>query len=249
MTFRRVSCLLCAFSALLLSLSPVQASLEFKKNNPDIGKYAFAQSYIASLSYLNVMYLRWQQTSPKKVYAGDDVKVMHGYVAYLIKDNLDLRIAKNYLNKYLQAKNPLIRKTAETYISACLTLILINDKEKEVWDQWYAIKSNKLDTKANEKAFIRKQEEFALKRKEAYKAVIESSIFLTKVLKSERNDSDKGHVLAITAKERNSLLKHLDEYGKGVLDWGLKSGQDYMQASIAVIREVLEDTINTCLDE
>ena len=249
MPFCRLYLALACCITLLCPFHLAEASQEFKENNPDIGKFYFAQSYISALGYLNSIQIRWQKTSPKKLYAGDDIKVMRGYVAYLIKDNLDLRIAKNYLTKYLNADNALIRKTADTFIASCIIMIEINEKEKIVWDQWYAIKSKKFDSRVNEKKFILKQEEFALKRKEIYKGVIEATVFLSKVLKSDRNADEKGYILALTKKEKSSLLKHLDEYGKHVLDWGLKPGQDHVKASIAIIRETLEDTINTCLDE
>ena len=59
---------------------------EFKTNNPDVGKYTFARSYISALSYLNVINLRWGKKPVKKVYATDDIVVMRGYVIFLIKD-------------------------------------------------------------------------------------------------------------------------------------------------------------------
>lgn len=227
----------------------VSASEEFKKNNPDIRKFEFARSYISALSYIGKIDARWKKTSPKKVYAGDDVKVMRGYVAYLVKDNMDLRIAKNFLGPYLQAQNHLIRKTSDTFIAACLTLIAINDREKETWDQWYAVKSNQLDTRRNERAFVRAQQEMDYKRKEAYKDMVTASVLLTKVLRSDRNTGEHGHVLALTAKQRGTLLDNLDAFGKATMAWGMKPGQTSLQASIAVIREVLEDTVFTTLDD
>ena len=69
---------------------------------------------------------------------------------------------------------------------------------------------------------------------------------LTKVLLSQENKDDKGKQLAITAKERNKLLDDLDVYGKDVMDWGIKPGQTTLEASIAVIRELLEDPVFIC---
>ena len=66
---------------------------------------------------------------------------------------------------------------------------------------------------------------------------------LTKILRSASNVDEKGKQLAITAVQRKRLLKSLDEVGKTNLDWGLKPGQTFQQASVAVIREILEDPI------
>ena len=66
---------------------------------------------------------------------------------------------------------------------------------------------------------------------------------------SEKNKNDKGHRLAITAQQRQKLLDKLDSFGSDDLDWGLKSGQSTLEGSVAVIREVLEDSIWISIDE
>ncbi len=233
----------------LIHSSAALALGEFKQNNPDHGKLAFAKSYISALSYLKAINERWEKNSPKKVFIDSDVTLMRGYVSFIIKDNMDLRIAKNYLAPYLQSNNLLVRKTADTFITACMTEIAINEKEKQIWDQWYAVKSNKFDTKNNEKAFVKAQQELSEKRKTSRNAIIEATMLLTSVLKSERNLDEKGRILALTRKERKALLNYLDETGRDVLDWGIKPGQDHWQASVALIREVLEDPLYTTLNE
>lgn len=247
---RRV--LLIAIFGFFLSLNPsysASPASTFKLNNPDVGKYEFSRSYISALGYLNVINERWKKSSPKNVYAGDDIKIMRGYVAYLIKDNADLRIAKNYLIKYLASRNILIRKTADTFIAACQTEIAINDQERAIWDQWFAVKSNNLDSRVNEKAFLKTQEQLSLDRKVARRGVIEASVLLTKVLRSELNANEKGKILAVNTKDRAKLLDYLEGYGSEMIAWGLKPGQDYVQASVAIIREVLEDSIYKSIDE
>ena len=229
--------------------TPAGASEEFKKNNPDTGKFEFARSFISALSYVNAIHTRWEKTTPKIVYAGNDVRIMRGYVAFLIKDNADLRIAKNFLTKYLDSPNLLIRKTADTFIAVCLRQVAINDKEQQVWDQWYALKSNNMATFTNERIFVKTQEELSIKRKIAGQGIVEASVLLTKVLRSQRNADEKGRVLAVTAKQREILLERLDEFGRDTLAWGMKPGQDQTQASIAIIREILEDSVYTTLDE
>ena len=217
---------------------------EFVQNNPDIQKYEYARSFISSLNYIKAVYERWHRSSPTKDFKGvKDVTLMRGFLSYLIKDNSDLRIAKNYLKTYLESKNALIRKSADMFILGCNTVIAINDKEKQIWDQWNAIKGSGLGTRKNETAFLNAQVELALKRKEAFKNIIGSSVLLTKVLRSVQNKDEKGVLLAINAVQRKKLLKSLDEVGKTNLDWGLKAGQTFQEASVAVIREILEDPI------
>jgi hypothetical protein len=248
-----LKCVLSAVLAVCLAASPCFSAgvpADFKKTNPDSSaKYSFARSYISALGHIQSNYKMWREAPPKNKFTGGDIQLMRGYVSYLTKDDANLRIAKNYLSKYLESSNVLIRATADSFTGACMTLLAINKKEKEIWDQWFAVRSNNLGTITNEKAFIKAQGELETKRKEAYKEIITSTIMLTKVLKSEKNKDDQGKLLAITAKEREKLLENLDEYGKETLDWGIKPGQNYMQASIATIREILEDTVYIPLDE
>ena len=72
---------------------------------------------------------------------------------------------------------------------------------------------------------------------------------MTKVLISDKNKNGKGHWLAITAQQRQKLLDKLDSFGGDNLDWGLKPGQTTLEGSIAVIREILEDSIWISIDE
>jgi len=68
-------------------------------------------------------------------------------------------------------------------------------------------------------------------------------------LMSDKNQDGKGHLLAITAQQRQKLLDKLDSFGADNLDWGLKKGQSTLEGSIAVIREVLEDSLWVSIDE
>ncbi len=230
-----------------LIAAPAHAADEFKLNNPDVKKYEFARSYISALSYLKNIDTRWSKTPPKKIYVNDDFKIIKGSINYLAMDNADLRIAKNYVLPYLNAKNALIRKTADMVAVACDREIGINDTEKALWQKWGDLKVSRQATGPQERQFVREQERLALSRKEADKDIIQASIMLTKVLTSA-NNPPKGHQLAITAKQRAKLVEKLDSFGKDVLDWGLKPGQRTLEASIAVIREILEDSMWTCID-
>ena len=232
------------FLFFIISGVSVSAASNFAQMNPDVQKYEYARSFIASLKYIKAVHERWHKSNPSKDLKGSkDITLMRGYLSYLIKDNADLRISKNYLTAYLESPNALIRKSADMYILGCNTVIAINDKEKQIWDQWNAVKSNGLGTRRNETAFLDSQEILALKRKEAFKYIIRASIMLTKIIRSDKNKDESGKILAIKSDERKKLLKSLDDIGKANLDWGLKPGQSFQEASVSVIREILEDPI------
>src|SRR5258708_1033609 len=85
----------------------------FKKNNPDGYKYEFARSYVCALRYFYKISQRWSQDPPKKKFKGDDIKTIRVTIEYFVRDNADLRIAKNYMVKYLTHPNALMRKVAD----------------------------------------------------------------------------------------------------------------------------------------
>jgi hypothetical protein len=230
-------------------LAPASAADEFKKNNPDIQKYEFARSYITSLSYMKQIYDRWNEDAPKKLFAQQRVKMIRSILNDLALDDSDLRIIKNYLVKYLGYPNMLMRKVADMVVVATNQEISVNNEEKLLWDKWYGLLATGQATRAKEIEFVKAQYSLELKRKEADKDIVKASVLMTKVLISDKNKNGRGHILAVTAVQRQKLLDKLDSFGSDTLDWGLKPGQRTLEASIAVIREILEDSIWISIDE
>ncbi len=236
---------------LVLPICPATswAGDDFKINNPDIKKYEFARSYITALGYLKNIDRRWEKNNPKTIYKGKDEEIIKASINYLALGNAELRIAKNYLSPYLSSGNAMLRKVADGFILACDENIRINEEEHNVWDQWAYLRKSGLGTRNNETVFNDTQKSLSLRRKENDKAIIQTTILMTKVLRSADNKDENGHLLAITQEQRKKLLIKLDSYGKDVLDWGIKPKQRTLNASIAVIREILEDSIWTAIDE
>jgi len=222
---------------------------EFVKNNPDINKYEFARSYISALSYMKDIHDRWDKNAPKKYFADQKDKMILATLNDLSLDNSDLRIIKHYLLKYLISPNMLMRKVADMVVVATSREIAVNDAEKTLWQKWYDLTTSGQATRPKEIDFVKSQYAMELRRKEFDKDIVHASILMTKVLISEKNKNGKGHLLAITAQQRQNLLDKLDSYGSDTLDWGLKSGQGTLEGSIAVIRETLEDSIWISIDE
>jgi len=220
-------------------LYPAYGSTDFQKNNPDIRKYEFARSYITALGYLKDIDDRWNKK----------IKVIRASVNDLAEDNTDLRIFKNYLVKYQASPNTLIRKITNTVVMATMREIAVNDDEKTLWEEWYDLNKAGQATRPKEIDFVKAQHVLALRRKEADKDIVQASVLLTKVLVSDKNVNGRGHQLAVTSQQRQKLLDKLDSYGHETLDWGLKPGQRTLEASIAAIREVLEDSIWISIDE
>jgi hypothetical protein len=240
---KKISFLVLAF---LICACPVISRAEdsgaFKKYNPDGIKYEFARSYIASLAYLNSVDQRWKKSEEIKKKGTPDKFILWNQQR-LVSDNMDIRVAKNYMTKYFIAKNRLMLKATDTYVYACDQLIDINRQERTLWENAKTLKDSQQFDAAAEKKFLSEQEDLALRRKEAMRGVVSSSVLMTKVLLSEdtREKDIKKH-LAISAEEREHLLGKLDSYAKDNLDWSMKPGQTFMQAAEASVREVLEDS-------
>lgn len=234
---------------LLMHSNAAFASDDFSRVNPDIGKYEFARSYITALGYMKDINDRWEKNAPKKLFADQKNKLILATLNDLALDSSDLRIIKNYLLKYLLSPNVLMRKVADIVVVSSSREIAINDQEKELWQKWYDLNAADQVTRPKEVEFIKTQHSLELRRKEADKDIIQASVLMTKVLISDKNKNGKGHLLAITAQQRQKLLDKLDAFGSDNLDWGLKSGQTTLEGSVAVIREVLEDSLWISLDE
>jgi len=228
---------------------PALADDDFSKNNPDVQKYEFARSYITSLSYMKEIYDRWNKNAPKKLFSDQKDIMIKATLNDLALDNSDLRIIKGYLAKYLRSPNMLIRKVSDIVVVAVSRDIAINDEEKSLWEKWYNLIAAGQATRAKEIEFVKTQHGMELRRKEADKDIVKASVLMTKVLVSDENKDGRGHLLAITAAQRQKLLDKLDSFGGDTLDWGLKPGQRTLEGSIAVIREILEDSIWISIDE
>ena len=233
----------------VLFVHPAFADGDFSKNNPDIKKYEFARSYITALSYMKAIFDRWNKNAPKKLFANDKQKMILASINDLALDSSDLLIIKHYLRKYLLSSNTLMRKVAGIVVVSTSRDIAINHEEKALWQKWYDLNIAGQATRPKEVEFVKNQYSLELQRKEADKDIIQASVMLTKVLMSDKNKDDHGHLLAITAQQRQKLLDILDFFGSDDLDWGLKKGQSSLEASIAVIRETLEDSIWISIDD
>ncbi len=243
---RRVFLLLAIWGGIVY---PAQAADEFSKSNPDVKKYEFARSYITALSYMKDIDDRWNNNAPKKLFAKQKNKMILATINDLALDSSDLRIIKNYLLKYLISPNMLMRKVADIVVVATSREIAINKEEKILWEKWYDLNAAGQATRPKEIDFVKTQHSLELRRKDADKDIIQASVLMTKVLISDKNRDTKGHRLAITAQQRQKLLDKLDSFGGDTLDWGLKTGQRTLEGSIAVIREILEDSIWISIDE
>jgi len=231
------------------SSAQAETMAPFKKYNPDGMKYEFARSYIASLAYLNSVDQRWKKTDSIKKKSSQE-KFIAWNIERLIYDNMDIRVAKNYMTKYFQDKNLLMRKVVDTYVYTCDQLVDVNRQERDVWESAKLLLDREELNGSVEKKFLADQERIAGRRKEAMQGVVAASVLMTKVILSEdTKEKDTKKRLAISGEQREKLIDKLDSYAKDNMDWSLKPGQTFVEAAEASVREVLEDSFYLSADE
>jgi hypothetical protein len=235
--------------AVVPSVSRAEESGAFKRYNPDGMKYEFARSYIASLAYLNSVDARWKKSTDIKK-KNPEEKFITWNIERLVYDNMDIRVAKNYMTKYFRTDNLLMRKVTDSYVYACDQLIEVNRQERDLWESLKKLKETKSFNAVKEKTFIADQESLSVRRREGMKGIVSSSVLMTKVLLSENTrEKDVKKRLALSSEQREKLVDKLDTYAKDNLDWSLKPGQTFVQAAEASVREVLEDSFYLSADE
>jgi CheY-like chemotaxis protein len=218
------------------------AKTPFQQYNPDIDKFAFSKSFIASLSYygrLNARLVREQETGDK---FDQDLNVLKTFIDNRTLDNIELRIAKNYLSKYAQSRNLFIRKVAYDAMLAYEQNITVSSAERRLWEAYYRFKKMGVPKDLNEGDFKDQMARLARDRKVARMAVLEAVMMFKKVLLSAKSCEDEHcENLALTPAQRDKLIEKLDDFAGDNMAWGIKDGQGTFEAAIASVREVLED--------
>ena len=96
----------------------------------------------------------------------------------------------------------------------------------------------------DETGFSGRMDPLVRERKEMSKGILTSAALIKKVLLSAaRCETEECQYLALTTDERRRLGAGLDQFARDNFQWGMKEGQSTFDASVAVIREVLEDPV------
>jgi hypothetical protein len=231
------------FLIFVLWAVPVRAAdNDFKRANPDIDKYAFTRDFIMSLSYYNRVALRFKEGREEK--PNGVIAQILTMIKDLTLDNTDLRIARNYLTKFLSSRNALVKEMAWKAVDTYDQLLVLNDRERALWMGFQRFKALNEPSNYDEGDFIVQQMRLVLDHKEAAKGLLGASVLFQKVLLSaQRCETDSCKELALTQAERAKLIKKLDTFAGDNLEWGLKAGQTTIQGCVATLREILEDPL------
>lgn len=214
----------------------------FAELNPDGIKYEFVKHYLMALEYLRKVE-EMQASFPETVRADVSVETLRARAEYLSRENANIRVARNLVERYQQEENGFVLKVGEIFLNTCEVLIHLNNQERDVIMALIAGHSGgeAIDSAAVE-AYLVRQNGFLQQRKAVSAGIVEASVYVSKLLLSnELNSSGQIYRLGIRLDERRKLRERLEEfpYPPGMTE--LQPGQTFVEGSVAVIRRVLED--------
>jgi len=213
------------------------------KYNPDVKKYEFVKSYIAALSYIKVNAERNEKYAAFTSKQIEELKPGRLLMDNLILDNNNIRVAKHYMLKYNKSENGLMLKAVDVFVNFSEQQLSLNNEERAILDELFEAHVNETIDGFDKKSFMLEQARLASLRKESWKDILRASLFIPKILISDqKNEMGELTWLAIDETERVKLLMKLDEFYGDLYKGDLRVGQTFLQGSIAVIRDILEDS-------
>lgn len=233
---------------LSLFLSPATASemlgsnRNFRKHNPDWKKYEFTRDYLTSLGYLKKNYDRQDHIDLN----GSELDILNRIARMrdaLIQENVNLRVARNYLKRYKnQATNGLMLKVTDMFTLVCDDLIQLNSRQRILLEEMHGLQRKGGLDQATAKTFEDRQQEINNARRDALKTLLKSSILVTKILVSPtENYYGEFDRLGVTQEQRYKLLDKIRHFDEASYQGELRSGQSFLEGSVVTIREILED--------
>lgn len=214
----------------------------FAKLNPDGMKYEFLKYYLTALQYLEKVDAL-QAQAPEILFNDLTLDVLNSRADHLLQENANIRVARNYVDRYRNSKNGFFLKVNKIFLHTCESLISLNSQEHELILSLISrdISGLSFDGKAKEDYLI-KQNQWADQRKSVSAGILEASIYASKLLLSSQLDSgDTISRLGISAEQRQILKDFLDDFSYTEKGTDILPGQTYVEGSVAVIRKVLED--------
>jgi hypothetical protein len=215
---------------------------EFIKNNPDGKKFEFVRDYLTGLKYLWLNDQRISESEAVVLNSPESSKKLKALIKNIHTSNLNIRTVRNLISDFRTPENGLILKVSDLFIKVCEEQVNLNNAEKSVLEE--ALVEIKRNGTASDVLQIIAQRRRALfsQRKESLKGMLEASFLVKKVLISNQTDRYGELVmLGITATERARLLAKLGEFSGENLKGELREGLSFVEGSVVVIRNILED--------
>jgi len=136
------------------------------------------------------------------------------------------------INKVVKIFSGFVNKQVELNNMERLLVVTIREKLiEETYDE------------ATLKWYFEEIVKISKERKESSMRLLESALIINKVLISHQfNQLGQPYKLGITQEQRFNLIKRLKIFEDPKFKGELRSGQTFLEASVSVIRQILEDT-------
>lgn len=214
----------------------------YQEYNPDGKKYEFVRSYLNGLNYIYVNDLKNQENYELTFEYLENPSNLVKLRDDLVMNNINLRIARNFVKKYKNSENGLILKVTDVFVALCDSLIELNNQEKDYYNSLHQNMLNDDDFFMDRKEVSSWQQSINSQRKESMMRLLESSMLVAKVLVSSKADGyGELSYLAVTKDQKYNLLMLLDGFKGDDYQGALREGQSFLGGSISVIREILEN--------
>lgn len=214
----------------------------FKNHNPDGQKYQYVSAYLTALEYLHQ---NKKQAASMPAFSFDDIGnkgKVKSYIDQLNNENMNLRISRNLVKKFITPENGLILRSATLFVESCDELVDLNQQEKILFQEYFNLKSASDITPAQKRKFLTRHSALAEQRKEVSLKILEGSMLINRVLISDKEDKYGQLVmLGITQEQRKRLLEKINQFKGGEFDGEIRDGQSALEASVASIRSILAD--------
>ncbi len=222
----------------------------FIENNPDGKKYEFVRTYLNALMYFKKNADRQKELPTIDINNLAEAPSVAPIVLALKKDNVNLRIARNLVKKFKTPENGLILKVADLFAKVCDDQMEYNDYDRVLYERIAEIQESGYFEDFYPESFLEAQELLAEQRRASFKELMEASMLINIVLVSpDRNYYGDFYRLGLTRQQRQNLLYKIDDFkGKG-FSGGVEEGQTFLQGSVNVIRQILENDSWQVMDD
>ncbi|HLF18017.1 MAG TPA: hypothetical protein VI749_03870 [Candidatus Omnitrophota bacterium] len=223
---------------------------QFALNNPDGEKYEFVKTYLMGLEYLYQNDQAKKNMSPLSEEKFKDLNALAGEKDRLIMANVNLRIARNLIEKFDRSDNGLMLKVVQLFTRFVNDQVAFNNEERALITQIYeAVFKEQLDDSML-RLFSEGIVKINEKRKESSLELLEASTLVNKILISHQlNARGRFSQLGVSKDERQRLLGRLQMFEGEAYRGEPRAGQTFLEASIATIRQILEDQAYVSLDK
>lgn len=242
-------CLLSSPIRLLSAQEISEESFQFSANNPDGQKYEFVKTYMMALEYIYQNELAEESAAPIDQEGLKNVQRLSNEKNRLAMANVNLRIARNLIEKFDKSRNGLVLRVIELFSQYVNEQASLNNQERLLVTIMYESALNNKVGRLKQRWYKDSATKIIDQRKKTSLNLLEASMLISKVLISHQfNQLGEFNKLGITREERQKLLSRLKVFDGDEFQGDPRAGQTFLQASVTSIRQILEDSNWAALD-